>query len=580
VPVTSVDDRLPVLAILLVWLAAALAMVMLYWPRLDESFASPDNLMRLVQVRALLDGAPWFDPHELRLAPPLGYDTHWSRLIDAGILGLVVLFREFVSPDLSERLARCIWPLLLSGPTVFAVIAIAVRLGGPGAGRAALIAALPTLALLPTFRPGEIDHHNAQVMLSLITLACAAWGDRTRFAVAAGIAGGALLGVGLEAAYVPVLVAAGFGLLFVYNPAWASPARYFGGALAVSTLASYFALTPTAFRFTPACDALAVNSALAIAVGGGGLFIIAAFAASWSNRGRLLALAGAGALALGTFIACEPRCLGGPFALVDRSIFPLWLDHVSEMQSLKMLFRAEGLQAAGYVAFPLIATFSVLSVLRSGLRTPLAWPLVLAFAVAELITIGQIRIFVYVTWLGLPFVAVAVQRLAALSRRPTMTQILAAAIASPATVTLAIGALTYDTAEAGNRARPDRQTLSCFLPGSFHRVAALPKGLVITGIDLGPAILAHTSHSVIAASYHRADRAIRFNQEVMDGPPATAQARIEAAGVDYVVSCTRFRHEVIPGSFHAALLDGNAGSWLEPVLGEDGELLKIYRVRR
>src|SRR5205085_9926149 len=171
----------------------------------DESFASADNLMRLVQVRALLDGAPWFDPHEARLAPPLGYDTHWSRLIDAGIVGLIVLFREFASPDLAERLARCIWPLLLSAPAVWAVTGAAARLGGPGAGRVALLAALPTLALLPTFRPGEIDHHNAQVMLSLVLIACTVWGDRAYFAAAAGAAGGALLTVGLEAAYVPAV---------------------------------------------------------------------------------------------------------------------------------------------------------------------------------------------------------------------------------------------------------------------------------------------------------------------------------------------------------------------------------------
>ena len=66
-PVASADDRLPVAAVGLIWLAAAAAMALLYWPRLDESFASADNLMRLVQVRAWLDGAPWFDPHEPRL---------------------------------------------------------------------------------------------------------------------------------------------------------------------------------------------------------------------------------------------------------------------------------------------------------------------------------------------------------------------------------------------------------------------------------------------------------------------------------------------------------------------------------
>src|SRR5438067_4783077 len=169
------DPRLSVAEAAVVWLVPVAAVAVLYWGRLDESFASPDNLMRLVQVRGLLDGAPWFDPHEPRFAPPLGYDTHWSRLIDAGVGGMILLFRTIVSPDLAERLARCIWPLLLSGPTVCAVAAIASRLGGVGAGRAALLAALTTLPLLPIVRPGEIDHHNLQVMLALRIVAFAMW---------------------------------------------------------------------------------------------------------------------------------------------------------------------------------------------------------------------------------------------------------------------------------------------------------------------------------------------------------------------------------------------------------------------
>ena len=39
--------------------------------------------------KQLLAGAPWFDPHEARLDPPFGYDTHWSRLLDAGIVRVV-----------------------------------------------------------------------------------------------------------------------------------------------------------------------------------------------------------------------------------------------------------------------------------------------------------------------------------------------------------------------------------------------------------------------------------------------------------------------------------------------------------
>jgi hypothetical protein len=174
----SAEDRLPIAALLLIWAATAAALAVIHWHSLDDAFGSPDNAMRLTEVRAFLAGASWFDLHETRLNPPFGYDTHWSRLLDAGIAGLILLFRQFANPDLAERLARCIWPLLWSGPAVLACYASALRLGGAGAARATLIGALLALLMIPgIFVPGEIDHHNAQVTLTLVMVACVLWCD-------------------------------------------------------------------------------------------------------------------------------------------------------------------------------------------------------------------------------------------------------------------------------------------------------------------------------------------------------------------------------------------------------------------
>ena len=46
------------------------------------------------------------------MQPPEGYDTHWSRLIDAGLAGLLFLFRRFTDAASAERLMRAWWPLL------------------------------------------------------------------------------------------------------------------------------------------------------------------------------------------------------------------------------------------------------------------------------------------------------------------------------------------------------------------------------------------------------------------------------------------------------------------------------------
>jgi hypothetical protein len=70
---------------------------------------------------------------------------------------------------------------------------------------------------------------------------------------------------------------------------------------------------------------------------------------------------------------------------------------------------------------------------------------------------------------------------------------------------------------------------------------------------------------VVAAPYHRADRAIQLNQEIMDGPSAMARERVGAKGVDYVVACGGFQRKMVPGSFEEALLAGIASPWLEPI---------------
>src|SRR5262249_5400918 len=201
--------------------------------------------MRLVEVKAFLNGAPWFDPHEPRLDPPLGYDTHWSRLLDAGIAAMIIVFRQFANADLAERLTRCCWPLLMSAPAVAASVASAVRLGGPAAGRATLVGSLVALLAIPgIFRPGEIDHHNAQVMLALVMIALILWcEDSLLLAAAAGVTGGVLLGVGLEAATVVVAAAATFALLVVWDARWNAPARAFALALGGATLLAWAGLT-------------------------------------------------------------------------------------------------------------------------------------------------------------------------------------------------------------------------------------------------------------------------------------------------------------------------------------------------
>src|SRR5262245_8272370 len=136
--------RQPHFALMLVaaWLLVVLQLVMQDWSSLTVVIGDSDDAMRLVQVHRFLAGQGWFDLHEARIAPPLGYDSHWSRLIDAGLVGLFLAFRTITDAALAERLMLAVWPVLWLVPTIGAVAAVAWRLGGSEAALVVLLLAV------------------------------------------------------------------------------------------------------------------------------------------------------------------------------------------------------------------------------------------------------------------------------------------------------------------------------------------------------------------------------------------------------------------------------------------------------
>src|ERR1700691_767961 len=115
------------------WLVIVAQLLADHWTETAQTLSDMDDAMRLVQVREFLAGRGWFDLHEMRLGPPDGYDTHWSRLIDAGLAGMYLMFHQFVDNALAERLVRTVWPMLWLLPTMAGAAAIAWRVAGPAA---------------------------------------------------------------------------------------------------------------------------------------------------------------------------------------------------------------------------------------------------------------------------------------------------------------------------------------------------------------------------------------------------------------------------------------------------------------
>ena len=202
--------------------------------------------------------------------------------------------------------------------------------------------------------------------------------------------------------------------------------------------------------------------------------------------------------------------------MMDPTVRTLWLDRISEMQSLMSMLRIMPLSAVAEASFPalgLIATLVMARQLRRdfGFLTAAA-----AFLLALAIMIEVNKFYAYALWLGAPLVAVAV--VAVLNRlafKSLVSRFVATMLVTPMSITL--GAMSMATA-AGTAAGidinpPDRQ--ACVRMPNYAPLARLPVGLLIADqLEWGPYLLAWTPHSVLAGPYHRMSASILTSQDL------------------------------------------------------------------
>ena len=167
---------------------------------ITKTLGDTDDAMRLVLVRDLLHGRGWYDQLVTRLQPPQGIYMHWSRLLDGALAALLWLGERVTSPANAELAVRFVWPLLWIAPAVIGGLSIARSLGGKLAVFTCALLMLTDTTLFVQFRPGRVDHHNVQITMAVIAVACAmATTHRARFAAIAGAASALGLAIGIEA---------------------------------------------------------------------------------------------------------------------------------------------------------------------------------------------------------------------------------------------------------------------------------------------------------------------------------------------------------------------------------------------
>jgi hypothetical protein len=581
----SARARQPNFALLvgLAWALVVLQLLTQHWADTARTLFDSDDAMRLTQLKDWLNGQGWYDLHQWRVAP--GYESHWSRLIDAGLAGTLWFFALFFDAAFAERLMRTTWPMLWLLPTIAGTAAIAWRIAGREAALIALLLALVGLPAFYQFRPGRIDHHNVQIALSVLVVAATVWSDRVRWAaLAAGALTGLAIGVGLECLPYLLVCAIAFALRYVRDRSAAQAATDYGLALAASSVAAFFVIVGPANWTRAVCDSIAINWLALVGIGGFGL-ATAGYLASARLMVRLAVVLAIGVVAGAVFLGLEPRCLKGPYAMMDADVWSMWLSHVREMQPLIALIVKTPVAGVAVASFPLVAVVAAFWLLRDGAARRDFGTLTAAGAliVAFLTTLAAVKAYSYATWLGMPLVAAfALQLFVALRLHSLVPRFALSLLLTPAA--LSVGAIGIAEAAGFNDRSPiGPERDACFDNASYAALARLPAGVVAADLDYGPFLLALTPHQILAAPYHRLSGGIRIAHQIFAAPPEEARRLAAGAGVTYVATCGRrspsdLAKTTLDASLWGRLQAHDIPRWLEPVGGDNAPFV-LYRVR-
>lgn len=549
------------------------------------ALSDTDDNMRLMQVRALLDGQRWYDLRQYRLNPPGGFDIHWTRIVDLPIAGLILALRPMAGPVWAERLACGIAPLL---PLSLAMLGVALsvrRLVSDYAWPLAIIFLMMCTATMLMFMPERIDHHGWQLASLSLTVAGLADPKRARGGALVGLASGFSLSIGLE--LLPYAAGAGaiIGLRWIADRAEAPRVTAYGLSLAVASLIGYLGFASYA-NAALRCDAL-TPVWLSVMVAAGALLAALARANPADWRWRLALAVVAGVAIVAGFAGLFPQCLGRP-EQASPELQRNWLDNIREAKPFythrfKLWFPVIALPVVGVAGGAaaawrargsdrLAAWLSVLLLIAFALAL-MFWQARAGPAAQLLAVPGAVAL----AWIVLPW---CLKHGSVLVR--VFGTVAAFVVVSGAFAGFVVKYLPVERPSVRGKT-VDRASASCPSVTALDPLNRLPAQTIFTFVDLGPRLITLTHHRAIAGPYHRNGDAILDVQHGFGGSDAQFRAIARAHGATLLLTCPNMAESTIyrsrdKGGFYDRLASGHVPGWLTPVPLPARSPLKLWRI--
>lgn len=566
----------------LVWAVIATALTLAALATGHAPEIRGDDAMRLVGAIDLFHGQNWFDTTQYRDNAPFGAPMHWSRLIDAPLVGLMALFTPFAH-EAAPYWAAAVWPLLVLLAVVALLAELTERVAGPAARLPALALLAMAIAVYTEFMPGRVDHHNVQMALTLLMILASIEGRlHIGWAATAGIAAVTGIAIGTEILPSAAATLICFALYWLVDPK-GSRRTVLGMALsfAAALLVYQVATIAPANWLVSACDALSATY-VAAGIGYAAAMLIAVLLGSVLVHpvARLAVLAVLGVAVLAMLLWLFPECRYGPYGNLDADLAAILLPEIGEAQPI-WIWASEFRAQLALLILPVLgmmATLVVPLLMPRGQRW--RWVVLAGFCLALFAVFClQVRGFRLLSVAILPAPAWLVAQVWSWFRA---RQSVSAAALAGLTIFSFSGAAHWSITNAAfaavaNKPRPAAEVnwMACLEPDAYDRLETLPRGNLMSFLLIGPQLLLETPHSVVSAGYHRNEAGLRDMVRFYIGGEAEAQAVVRERGLDYLVFCRG-----LPASLALAGVAEFTGldwPWLEP-LSDPEEALQIYGI--
>ena len=585
--ILDLHDRHWKLIVLLTWLGFAAWFVASRWTEIRFfALGDTDDNMRIMQVRALLDGQGWYDLRQYRMSPPAGANIHWSRLVDLPLAGLILALKPFVGTGTAERAAVAIAPLLPYLLLLFSVALTVRRLIDRRAYPLAFVALFFAGSTNGMFMPERIDHHGWQLSLLALMVSAIADPKRTRGGLTLGIATALSLAIGLEMLIYIGLAGAAMVLFWIADRDEAERLRAYGVSLSAGTSAA-FLIFASNDNWRAVCDALSPVWLSDALLGGALLFGLALLSpADWKRRLAIAALAGAIVVAFHALVwpNCIQRLEG-----VSPEVEQLWLSHVREARPV---YRHGWRTASLIVALPITGAIGwmILAWLRRSEPERLRRVLAAAASalVAGVLLLWQTRTGPAAQILATVGAAAFIWAIVPLAWKSNLSVV--RVLGTSAAVLAGAGALIPLATDAvpeppktGREQGISNANRLCNTLWGLRSVAQQPRGMVFTFVDNGPRLITLTHHDAVIGPYHRNGQQIADVMNAFRGDASQAHRIITKYKSNYLLTCpnssttTIFMAEA-PKGFYAQLQRNQVPAWLSPVQLPANSPFRMWRV--